>query len=203
VFDDIMHAEQFGLRPVSYNPIDLVKVKLAEMDRSIMMHEYVQALKGQQELRIINPYEEVPKGWQKLDDRYGIIYGKPTVTIPEYIDKAVYEGLVGFAKSLGIKHVRSMKFPPGPGQSALGLSYQGQNLIRSRFATETSVIAHEIGHQLDHRYDFWNRFVDQAIGLGARGTQTKGASQHQRGIIRQELRAIADLTGGRGGDTHK
>ena len=203
VFEDIMDAEQFGLRPVSYNPIDLVKVKLAEMDRSVMMHEYVQALKGQKDLRIINPYEEVPKGWQKLDDRYGIIYGPPTVKIPEYIDKAVYEGLVGFAKSLGIKHVRSMKFPPGPGQQALGLSYQGQNLIRSKFATETSVIAHEIGHQLDYRYGFWNRFVEQAVGLGAKGTQTKGASQIQRGKIRQELRNIADMTGSRGGDPRK
>ena len=203
VFEDIMDAEQFGLRPVSYNPIDLVKVKLAEMDRSVMMHEYVQALKGQKDLRIINPYEEVPKGWQKLDDRYGIIYGPPTVKIPEYIDKAVYEGLVGFAKSLGIKHVRSMKFPPGPGQQALGLSYQGQNLIRSKFATETSVIAHEIGHQLDYRYGFWDRFVEQAVGLGAKGTQTKGASQIQRGKIRQELRNIADMTGSRGGDPRK
>ena len=203
VFEDIMDAAEFGLRPVSYNPIDLVKVKLAEMDRSIMMHQYVQELKARGELKVISPYEEVPAGWVKINDKYGTIYGKPTVTIPEYIDKEVYEGLLGFAKSLGIKHERSMRFPPGPGSQALGLSYQGQNLVRTRFATETSVLAHEIGHQLDYRHGFWNEFVTKAVGLGAKGTPTKLASQRQREIIRKELRAVADLTGGRGGHSRQ
>ena len=154
VFDDIMTAAEFGLRPVSNNPIDLVKGKLAEMDKSIMANEFFRQLKDENSLEIISPYEDVPDGWVKLNDKYGTIYGAPTVTIPEYIDKNIYEGLLDFAGKLGIKHQRSMKFPPGPGSRALGLSYQGQNFVRTRFATETSVLAHEIGHQLDHRYDF-------------------------------------------------
>ena len=60
VFDDIMDAAQFGLRPVSHNPVELVKLKLAEIDRSIMMHEYVQDLKGQGKLKVVNPYRGDP-----------------------------------------------------------------------------------------------------------------------------------------------
>ncbi len=202
-FDDIMDAAEFGLRPVSTNPVDLVKLKLAEIDKSIMASQLFQELKGRGQLKIINPYEETPEGWQRLNDKYGTLYGPPTVSVSEHIDQGVYEGLVDFAKSLGIKHERSMKFPSGPGQRALGLSYQGQNLVRSKFATETSVLAHEIGHQLDYRYDFWKRFVEDAVGLGKKGVQTKGASQKAREQVRRELRAIADLTGARGGDPRK
>jgi hypothetical protein len=181
VFEDIMDAAEFGLRPISNNPIDLVMLKLAEMDKSIMAHEYFQDLKARGELRIINPYEEVPQGWVKLNDKYGTIYGKPTVTIPEYIDKAVYQGLLKVAAALGIKHERLMRFPPGPGQQALGLSYQGQNRILSRFGTETSVIAHEIGHQLDAKYGLWDFLTG-----GGRGSERTPAQK--------ELRAIADET---------
>ena len=203
VFDDIMTGAEFGLRPISNNPVDLVKLKLAEMDKSIMGNEFFRDRREKGRLKTINPYEDVPEGWIKLDDKYGKIYGPPTVKVPEHIDKAVYEGLVDFASTLGIKHERSMKFPSGPGARALGLSYQGMDFIRSRFATETSVVAHEIGHQLDYRFDFWKRFVTDAVGLGAKGVQTKGASQKMRGQIMRELRAIADMTGGRGGNERK
>jgi len=203
VFDDIMTGAEFGLRPISNNPIDLVKGKLAEMDKSIMANEFFQHLKADGELKIINPYEETPEGWVRLNDKYGTIYGPPTVTVPEHIDKAVYEGLLDFAGKLGIKHERSMKFPPGPGNRALGLSYQSQDFVRTRFATETSVLAHEIGHQLDYRYNFWKTFVTEAVGLGKKGVQTKEASQKQRAKIKEELRNIADLTGSRGGDPRK
>jgi hypothetical protein len=200
VFDDIMTGAELGLRPISNNPIDLVKWKLAEMDRSIMANEYFRQLKADGEMEVISPYKQTPDGWVRLPDKYGTIYGPPTVTIPEHIDKAVYEGLLAFAGKLGIRHERSMKFPSGPGSRALGLSYQSQDLVRTRFATETSVLAHEIGHQLNYRYDFWKTFVTDAVGLGKKGVQTKAASQKQRGLVKKELRNIADLTGNRGGD---
>ena len=116
VFDDIMTGAEFGLRPISHNPIDLVKGKLAEMDKSIMANEFFRQLREEGHLKIISPYEEVPEGWVKLNDKYGTIYGPPTVKVPEWVDKNVYEGLLGFAKSLGITHARTMKFPRGPGK---------------------------------------------------------------------------------------
>lgn len=188
VFSDIMDAAEFGLRPISNNPIDLVKLKLAEMDRSIMAHQYFKALKARGQLKIVDPYEDVPEGWVKVNGKYGTIYGPPSVEVQEHIDKSVYDGLVSAAAKLGIKHERSVKFPPGKGSRALGLSYQGKNLVRTKFATETSVLAHEIGHQLDYRYGLW----DEITG-GERGNERKST-------IQRDLRAIADLTGDRGGN---
>lgn len=183
VFDDIMDAAEFGLRPISNNPIDPVRLKLAEMDRSIMANGWFQELKGEGNLKIISPYEKVPEGWVKVNDKYGTIYGKPTVTVPEHVDKAVYEGLLAAAEKIGVRHERSMKFPPGQGNRALGLSYQGQNFVRTRFATETSVLAHEIGHQIDHKYNLWQEM-------------TSGETGRERKIqVQKELRVIADMTG--------
>lgn len=77
VFDDIMTGVKFGLRPISGNPVDLVMLKLAEMDKSIMANEVFQALKAKGQLKTIKPAEKVPDGWAKVQDKYGTIYGPP------------------------------------------------------------------------------------------------------------------------------
>jgi hypothetical protein len=180
VFDDTMTAQRLGLRPISNNPIDLVNLKNAEMDRSIMAHTFFQKRAKDGQLKIITPYEKTPDGWVKVPDRYGTVYGPPTVTVEEHIDRDVYDGLLNVAKGLGVTHERLMKLPR---RGALGLSYQGGDKIQSKFATETSVLAHELGHQLDVKYDLWNTL------LRTKGGEGKG---FQKG--RSELRAIADLT---------
>lgn len=185
-FDDILTGAELGLRPLSNNPIDLVRGKLAELDRSIMAHQYFESLKAAGKLQVIDPYEEVPQGWAKINDRYGTIYGKPTVTVSEHVDKAVYDGLIAAAQKLGISHERLVRFPSGPGNRALGLSYQGQNKILSKFGTETSVIAHEIGHQLDVKYDLWDNLLRTEPKPGVAGKTFRPG--------RSELRNIADLT---------
>src|SRR6185437_6393136 len=75
VFDDIMTGVEFGLKPISNNPIDLVIGKLAEMDKSVMANRFFRQVDDAGKLRIIRPGQEVPEGWVKLDDRYGTIYG--------------------------------------------------------------------------------------------------------------------------------
>jgi hypothetical protein len=176
VFDDIMDAQEFGLRPASNNPITLAKIKLAEMDRSIMAHQYFKDPKAG--VKVISPYEKTPEGMVRVNDPYGTIYGPPTVQLHEYVDKAVYQGLADLAEKLGIKHERKY----GIGGTRLGYSVVGGKRIVTRYATETSVIAHELGHQLDERYGLWDRLdVPTKYGAG-------------KSPVEQELRAIADLT---------
>jgi hypothetical protein len=189
VFEDIMTAAEMGLRPVSYNPIDLVRLKLAEMSRSIMAHSYYKELKRRGEMKVINPYQQVPEGWEKVNDKYGTIFGPPTVTLPEYVDRALYDGMLEVAKGIGVKHERVLK----AGRGALGWASTSGKMV-SQFATELSVLAHELGHQLDFKYGLWDRIVAGATAPGARGTPTKGASQTKRGTIKRELRALADLS---------
>lgn len=189
VFDDILTAAEFGLRPVSYNPMELVKLKLSEMDRSIMAHQFFQDLKAKGKMVVIDPYQQVPDNWVKVNDRYGTIFGPPTVSISEHIDKQVYDGLMRIADNLGIKHDRAINI----GGTRLGYSEQGGSHVVTRFATETSVLAHEIGHQLDHKFGLWQKL-------------TQGKSGGIRGFPQDQLRAIADImVGGRGaqGYTHK
>lgn len=77
VFDDIMTAVRLGLIPVSNNPINIVFLKLAEIDKSIMAHEVYQELKTKNQLKIITPFTKPPDGWEKVSDKYGTIYGGP------------------------------------------------------------------------------------------------------------------------------
>jgi hypothetical protein len=175
-FDDIMTGAEFGLKPISNNPIDLVKGKLAEMDRSIMANEFFQQLKSEGKLRIISPYEEVPVGWVKVNDKYGTIYGAPTVTLSEYVDKNVYEGLMKVAEGIGVKPQRVMS----AGRGKLGYASTSGETV-SQFATELSVLAHEMGHQLDFKYDLWNKIA-------------KGEQPNAKNPTANELRALADLT---------
>lgn len=176
VFDDIMTGAELGLEPISNNPMDLVKLKLAEMDRSIMANRYFQELKAIGDHRVINPYSQVPQGWVKINDKYGTIYGPPTVEEREFVDKNVYDGLMNVARGLGISPKRVFR----AGRGRLGYASTTGETV-SQFATELSVLAHELGHQLDFRYGLWDRIV-------------KGDRPGERGTIQDELRALADLS---------
>jgi RNA polymerase sigma factor (sigma-70 family) len=84
VFDDIMTAVEFGLRPISNNPADLVMGKLGEMDKSIMANQAFRTWekKGQlvafdnsgrpmkQELRRNFNRDD----WARINDKYGTIW---------------------------------------------------------------------------------------------------------------------------------
>jgi hypothetical protein len=174
-----------------------MKLKFAEIDRSIMANEYFQALKQKGLLQVIGPWEQVPEGWQKVPDPYGEIIGPPTVTIKEWLDRGVYDGLEKALTNIGGYHIRKI----GIGGSRLGYAQSGaggrftEGKTVTRFGTETSVLAHEVGHQLDFKFGLWDTLVKGAEGIGARGEVTKAASQAARVKINNELRAIADLTG--------
>ena len=125
---------------------------------------------------------------------------KSRIAGKEYVDKNIYEGLLKVAENLGIKHDRLLK----AGRGILGYATKEQIMtpfgfteaggkIVTQFATELSVLAHEIGHQLDYKYDLWDRIVTNAEGIGKRGVITKTASTEKRGTIQEELRALADL----------
>ena len=188
-FDDIMTGVEFGLEPISPNPIDLVMLKLSEMDRSIMANSALKDWKTKGDVKFLASGRMRPAGWQEVKDKYGTVYGPPEMMTSEYVSQTQYDALDQTLKNLGIRHERK----PSLGGNALGKSYTGGSRIETQANTELSVMAHEIGHQLGDKYNLWDQIVTKAEGKGKKGEVTKSASAKKRAEVQDELRAIADL----------
>ena len=75
VFDDVMTGMEFGLVPLSANPVDLFLLKALEMDRSIYFHGAIKDFKAKGDV-VMNPAgRRIPPGWVKLEGRYGEVRG--------------------------------------------------------------------------------------------------------------------------------
>ncbi len=79
--DDIKTAFEFGLRAVSNNPVDTKMLKWAEMDRNIMANQALQQWHKQGDEKFLKLSEKVPEGWQKVDDKYGTVYGPREIEV--------------------------------------------------------------------------------------------------------------------------
>ncbi len=179
-----------GLVPVSDNPVDLVLLKVREMDKYIMAHRAFAEMKEKGLAKFVPIGQEAPEGYARIEDRIATVYGKPTVTVKEAFDQQVMERLTDLADSLDIQHERK----PRIGGRRWGFAEEGPlGGITTKFAGPESVVEHEIGHILDKRYDLWNVLIRDVEATGKRGTVTKTASQKQRATIQNELRALADL----------
>ncbi len=168
VFDDIQAGIDAGFKPLTTNPITLALAKLHEMDRYAMAHTTLDAMKKSGLAKAVMVGQQAPAGWVRLDDRIGTVYGSPEIPVKEAFDRAVWDQLSEVATNLGIKHERAVRI----GGQRLGYARPGE--ITTRFATPESVIAHEIGHNLDWKYGLKNQLVKNPL-------------------YAKELRALADL----------
>lgn len=80
---------ELGLTPISYNPIDSVMLKVREMDRYLMAHRSIEALKGQGLIKFVRDGEQAPEGFVKIDDRFSDVKykndAKETVLAGKYM----------------------------------------------------------------------------------------------------------------------
>lgn len=87
VFDDVMAGIEAGYKPVSYNPLDLVALKMAEMDKYIVAHRTITALKekhvllpGRQgpspepEIKFFKASEKPGSDYTKIDDKFSTVW---------------------------------------------------------------------------------------------------------------------------------
>jgi hypothetical protein len=65
-----------GLKPVSYNPVDLFLLKYAEMGKFLMAQQTVDMMEKSGTAKMIRVGQKAPDGWQRLDDRLGTKYAK-------------------------------------------------------------------------------------------------------------------------------
>lgn len=163
-----------GLKLKYSNPVDMVMNKISNLDAYILSQQLLEGeLKKSGQVVYAHVTKAKPEGWIELKDPLFQVYGPPTITVSEYVDQDIFNGLDEVLADLGVKHTRKENV----GKGRVGVSLTGQDDILTRNATTMSVKAHELGHQID------DKFGMQAI-FGVGNTHSQFAA---------ELKAIADL----------
>ncbi len=76
VFDDVLAGIEAKHELVSTNPIDLVFLKLAEMDKYINAHIALQAMEASELVQLIPAAEKMPDGFTDIAGKYGMVTKK-------------------------------------------------------------------------------------------------------------------------------
>lgn len=73
VFEDIQAGLDAGFKPVSQNPLDLVFLKMTEMDKYIAAHKGLQAMEESGVVQLVPAGEKAPEGFFDIAGKYGIV----------------------------------------------------------------------------------------------------------------------------------
>ena len=76
VFEDIKSGIDAGYELISNNPLDLVFLKLHEMDKYIIAHSSLQEMAKTGVVRLVKMGEESPQGFKTIDGPFGVITKK-------------------------------------------------------------------------------------------------------------------------------
>jgi hypothetical protein len=185
-----------GKRLKSTNPVQIFMHTLNNVAKYVYSGHLVRDAIDSDRWKYVPRGEPMPEGYAPLNDNIARVHKRllfpEEVEGQEYVDKAVYDGLMKIASNIGITPERKPKI----GGTRLGYaSPTGETVTKSN--TPLGVLAHEIGHQMHFKWDLWNRLVKEVEGIGKKGEVTKTASAKERGVMQRELRAIADATGRR------
>ncbi len=199
------------LVPVSDNPVELVLLKLREMDRFVMAHLTLSDWKEAGLAKFIPVDRFGPKGWTKIADPIGTVYGSTTYVVTEYPNEGLYEGLSKVVQAMGLDHTRALKIKR---RGAVGFAVKGTNQLVTKSGSAEQVLAHEIGHHIEFKWKFMDRLLhypdantDQRIrdlredlkspNKATRSQARKDLKKYdaiiqRRKKLKEELRAIAD-----------
>ncbi|HEX2949329.1 MAG TPA: zinc-dependent peptidase [Armatimonadota bacterium] len=171
-----------GLKPVTTNPVELVLLKLREMDKYITGQKIIADLNQNGLLPFVRSGEVPPDNYAHIDDAFATVYGPPEIKVKEAFDEQLMHKLTAFAKSLGINVERKVNVG---GRNRWGYA-EGADKNVERFAGPESVLMHELGHNIDAKFNAWDFFTQK-------GNVRVPGVQKARIQINQELRKLADL----------
>ncbi len=122
-----------GLTPKSWNPVDLVLLKLREMDKSIMYHDVAEQLKSAGLMKFFKLGERPPEGWIQLQDKSARVFAPraeggagPQLVGHNYVPESVGK-LINNHLSEGL-YVSSNVQPTG-GQRIYGVAREFSNMM--------------------------------------------------------------------------
>ena len=187
-----------GLELVSDNPVDLVLLKLHEIDRYIMAQHIIRELKAKNLVKFVYSRSKAPDGYARINDSAFTVYMPPELTKKEAYDSILVDQLSNIAESLGIDSKRFVSI----GGKRWGYAQLETGVVRTKYAGPESVLAHEIGHIIGKNYDVYNLIGRRKEGeyktheKGKKAGQeyfkpSKEAVEYRRDID-AEWRALAD-----------
>lgn len=188
-----------GLEPATWNPVDLVKLKADEVDRSIFGRDAFNETKLQKLAKFVRLGGDSPTGWRMLDDKLARVLAPPTVKVTEYVDKQQMEGLEKFADSFGIARERTTK---SLGKDVAGVTTTGAggSTVATRFGSPEEVLAHEIGHVIDKTFGMagWNKdpAIDKELSALADLRSSGQVSPEHRAYLQEPAERMANLVAG-------
>lgn len=163
-----------GLTPLFDNPVDSFLHGYSEAEKFIKMREAANQFKAPGNGGVfVRAGDKAPDGTKIVDDPAFHVYGPPTITVNEFVNKSVWEALNAVGRNLGLDIKTKMTLPEAP--QAGGYMKWGTPETVRRFGTDLGVLAHEISHQLHQRYPELNQFLKPEYA--------------------EEMRALADLHG--------
>ncbi len=74
-------GNNLGLEPVTGNPVDMVLIKLREMQKYVMAHRVLNDEKAEGRMTFVRAGREAPVGWKQINDKIGTVYGPPTIDV--------------------------------------------------------------------------------------------------------------------------
>lgn len=173
---DINAGLKAGLKLAIDNPEKMIQAMEHDARKFVHFQELQQDLKqmGLQKFKRLGA--KMPEGMASVDQNWAKVFLNPEIPIEEHFDARVMEGLQATARRLGIAHERKVKTGL---RRALGYSESQPGRVGrvvTKFATPESVLAHEIGHQIDSKYGLQEQFIRESTPR-----------------VRKELKALADL----------
>jgi hypothetical protein len=75
-FDTVREGVEAGLKPVTWNPVELALIKLHEADRFIGAYRSLDLMKREGLATFVRTGTKAPEGWQRLEDQIATAYGR-------------------------------------------------------------------------------------------------------------------------------
>lgn len=168
-----------GLEPISNNPVDFIRMQHREMQHYVAMTNALGEYHDAGTSHFVRAGVPIPDGYAVPGAKHGrpdaafTVFGGPNVDFTEHVDRNVWNKLGELLTAFGVDHERlastgrgTLGYSVAPPGAPVSLMKGGS--IATRAGTPMSVLAHEIGHQLDARYGL------QHTVLRGRGARAEG-----------------------------
>ena len=160
-----------GLEPVSYNPVDLILMKLREMDKYILAVNLMDKLKAEGMLKYVQLGQKVPEGYEIIKSPFFDVHSPGEITVEMLYDDKMLNDLADWLDSVG----GSLEFKNSVGRGSFGKATGSD--VTMKYGSRVEELSHEIGHVLDHKYGLYKYLT----------------SGDDKDVIQSELSSLADL----------